>query len=66
MKQIAEIKKLSLTPHESFQNSRSVTSGYFNYDDALALRQMALIAGVGMPHYLLAPEVSQLLPTCGI
>jgi len=53
---------LSLIPHESFQNSRSVTSGYFNYDDALALRQMAMTAGVGMPHYLLAPEVSQLLP----
>ena len=53
---------MSLIPHENLQNSRSVTNGYFDYDAAHSLRQMALVAGVGMPHYLLAPEVSQLLP----
>ncbi len=60
--QIAEIKKLSLITHAEMQNSRSVTNGFFDYEDALSLRQMALVAGVGMPHYLLAPEVGQLLP----
>lgn len=53
---------MSLITHELSQNSRSVTHGYFDYLDALALRQMALTAGVGMPLYLLAPEVCQLLP----
>jgi site-specific recombinase XerD len=43
------------------QNARSVTGGFFDYDAALSLRDMALTAGVGMPHYLLAPEVCQLL-----
>lgn len=60
--QIAEIKKLSLITHELSQNSRSVTGAFFDYDAAISLRRMALTAGVGMPHYLLAPEVCQLLP----
>jgi len=53
---------LSLITHAETQNSRSVTNGFFDYDAALSLRRMALTAGVGMPHYLLAPEVCQLLP----
>jgi len=62
VRRLRRLKKLSIIPHELSQNSRSVTGAFFDYDDALALRQMALTAGVGMPHYLLAPEVSQLLP----
>ncbi|GAB2933351.1 hypothetical protein GCM10011328_34170 [Hafnia psychrotolerans] len=53
---------MSIIPHELSQNSRSVTGAFFDYEDALSLRKMALVAGVGMPHYLLAPEVGQLLP----
>lgn len=60
--QRAEIKKLSLIPHEDPQISRSVTTGYFDYRAALSLRQMALTAGVGLPDYLLAPEIGLLLP----
>lgn len=60
--QSAEIKKLSIIPHEDLQISRSVTTGYFDYRAALSLRQMALTAGVGLPDYLLAPEIGLLLP----
>lgn len=55
---------MSIIPHTEFQISRSATnlnSPYFDYREALALRQMALSHGCQMPKYLLAPEVNVLL-----
>ncbi|HFE3442991.1 TPA: tyrosine-type recombinase/integrase [Klebsiella aerogenes] len=57
----AEIKKLSILPAEISQISRSAPKPYFDYEDALALRQMAISSGVDLPRYLLAPEVNILL-----
>lgn len=52
---------MSTIPAEFSQNSRSAQRPYFDYADALALRQMAISAGVDLPRYLLAPEVAILL-----
>ena len=43
------------------QHSRNATGTYFDYIDAAALRNMAMTAGVDLPCYLLAPEISLLL-----
>lgn len=53
-------------PQISPQNPRSDVSSvrpyaYFDYEDALALRAMALEAGLDTASYLLAPEVATLL-----
>ena len=52
---------MSIIPHEKEQNSRSVAMSYFDYQDALAFRQMALVHGVDLPKYLLAPEIAVIL-----
>lgn len=69
--QIAEIEKLGPSPHELTQISRSDASGqnvtgsgaarYFDYESAVALRNLAAAYGTDMPRYLLAPEVAVLL-----
>ena len=69
--QTAEIKKLGPSPHELMQISRSDASGhnvtgqgaarYFDYESAVALRNLAAAYGTDMPRYLLAPEVAVLL-----
>lgn len=69
--QIAEIEKLGPSPHELMQISRSDVSGhnvtgtgaarYFDYESAVALRNLAAAYGTDMPRYLLAPEVAVLL-----
>ena len=69
--QITENEKLSRLPHELMQISRSDVSGhnmtgtdaarYFDYESAVALRNLAAAYGTDMPRYLLAPEVAVLL-----
>lgn len=59
------------SPHELMQNSRSDVSvqnmsetgaaRYFDYESAVALRNLAAAYGTDMPRYLLAPEVAVLL-----
>lgn len=58
-------------PHELMQILRSDASGhnvtitgaarYFDYESAVALRNLAAAYGSDMPRYLLAPEVAVLL-----
>ncbi|WP_244213032.1 resolvase [[Curtobacterium] plantarum] len=58
-------------PRELTQNSHSDVSGhnlttsgaarYFDYESAVALRNLAAAYGTDMPRYLLAPEVAVLL-----
>lgn len=57
-------------PAEVMQNSRSDASGqnltdtaarYFDYESAVALRNLVAAYGTAMPRYLLAPEVAVLL-----
>jgi len=62
---------LSTLPRELAQISRSDVSGhnvtgsgaarYFDYESAVALRNLAAAYGTDMPRYLLAPEVAVLL-----
>ncbi len=69
--QIAEIENLGTSPHDVMQISRSDVSGhnvtgtgaarYFDYESAVALRNLAAAYGTDMPRYLLAPEVAVLL-----
>ena len=69
--QIAENEKLGTLPPEVRQNSRSDVSvhyvssttaaRYFDYQSAVALRNLAAAYGTDMPRYLLAPEVAVLL-----
>lgn len=61
MHEIAEIKKLSLTPHNLEQISRSAIGLPGNYARAVRLREMAIAADLDVPRYLLAPEISVLL-----
>lgn len=70
-RQTTEIKSLGSLPHEMTQISRSDVTGqnvtgsgaarYFDYESAVALRNLAAAYGTDMPRYLLAPEVSVLL-----
>lgn len=70
-RQTTEIESLSTLPRELMQNSRSDVSGhnvtssgaarYFDYESAVALRNLAAAYGTDMPRYLLAPEVAVLL-----
>jgi len=70
-RQTTEIKSLGTLPRELMQNSRSDASGhhlhnsdaarYFDYESAVALRNLAAAYGTDMPRYLLAPEVAVLL-----
>ena len=70
-RQTTEIKSLGTLPREMMQNSRSDASGYnmtisdaaryFDYESAVALRNLAAAYGTDMPRYLLAPEVAVLL-----
>lgn len=54
-------------PRELIQNSHSVAgpalpaARYFDYESAVALRNLAAAYGTAMPRYLLAPEVAVLL-----
>ncbi len=51
-------------PRELMQNSHSVAdpaARYFDYESAVALRNLAAAYGTAMPRYLLAPEVAVLL-----
>ncbi|WP_345891956.1 tyrosine-type recombinase/integrase [Pantoea ananatis] len=68
---ITEIKSLGTLPREMTQISHSDASGhnvntsgaarYFDYESAVALRNLAAAYGTDMPRYLLAPEVAVLL-----
>ncbi|UCQ29590.1 tyrosine-type recombinase/integrase (plasmid) [Edwardsiella tarda] len=58
----AEIKKLSMIPHDVGQISRSAIMPLrFSYEQALRLRHMVMAADLDLPRYLLAPEVAALL-----
>jgi len=69
--QITEIEKLRTHPLQMLQNSHSdvsvhnvnnpVAARYFDYESAVALRDLAAAYGTDMPRYLLAPEVAVLL-----
>lgn len=69
--QKTEIKSLGTLPRETTQISHSDASGhnanssgaarYFDYESAVALRNLAAAYGTDMPRYLLAPEVAVLL-----
>nr|WP_306278078.1 tyrosine-type recombinase/integrase [Pantoea sp. Fr+CA_20] len=69
--QTTEIKSLGTLPREMTQISHSDASGhhvnnsgaarYFDYESAVALRNLAAAYGTDMPRYLLAPEVAVLL-----
>lgn len=69
--QTTEIKSLGTLPREIPQISHSDASGhnltstgaarYFDYESAVALRNLAAAYGTDMPRYLLAPEVAVLL-----
>jgi integrase len=61
MHEIAEIKKLSLIPHNLEQISRSAIGLPGDYARAVRLREMAIAADLDVPRYLLAPEISVLL-----
>jgi len=55
---------LASLPRELTQNSHSVAdpaARYFDYESAVALRNLAAAYGTAMPRYLLAPEVAVLL-----
>lgn len=70
-RQITEIESLDTLPRELTQISHSDASGhnltspgavrYFDYESAVALRNLAAAYGTDMPRYLLAPEVAVLL-----
>lgn len=69
--QTTESKSLGTLPREMTQISHSDASGhnvnssgaarYFDYESAVALRNLAAAYGTDMPRYLLAPEVAVLL-----
>jgi len=69
--QTTESKSLGTLPREMTQISHSDASGqnanssgaarYFDYESAVALRNLAAAYGTNMPRYLLAPEVAVLL-----
>lgn len=70
-RQTTEIESLGTLPREVMQISRSDVTGqnatgsgaarYFDYESAVALRNLAAAYGTDMPRYLLAPEVAVLL-----
>ncbi|WP_413787420.1 tyrosine-type recombinase/integrase [Pantoea agglomerans] len=70
-RQTTETESLGTLPRELTQISHSDVSGhnmttpgaarYFDYESAVALRNLAAAYGTDMPRYLLAPEVAVLL-----
>ncbi|THB82235.1 integrase, partial [Pantoea allii] len=57
-RELAQISRSNATGHFS---GSSAAARYFDYESAVALRNLAAAYGTDMPRYLLAPEVAVLL-----